>query len=213
MSKLSLLKIIVIIVAAATLSFSLVSKQKSHPTIVSAIPPIPSISPTPIIAKKAQAAGPILFASRESPEGSKELLMKKEEGNLTTYSFFILDNSENLETPLYSTRVNSSQSYSIPYNAWSPDDKYVFIKEDTNAGANYYVFLTSGKPFSDVSPYIEITSLFTQKFPGYKIEDVTGWADPNLLIINTRTETGGFGPSFWFAVSSRSFIQLATRFY
>ena len=54
--------------------------------------------------------------------------------------------------------------------------------------------------------------LFAQKYADYKITDVTGWAAPTLLVVNTDKLDGTVGPSFWFDVASLSFTRLSTRF-
>jgi hypothetical protein len=53
---------------------------------------------------------------------------------------------------------------------------------------------------------MEISELFYAKYSEYKITDITGWAAPNLLIVNTDDVNSEEGPSFWFDVSSKTFI-------
>ena len=77
---------------------------------------------------------------------------------------------------------------------------------------NYFIFNASGVPLKDEIKYINIQDLFSQKQPDYSITDVTGWADPNLIIVNAKKNNDGQLVSFWFEVSSQSFIQLSTYF-
>lgn len=156
---------------------------------------------------------PVQITTSDSPDGIKTLTMKKQQvKNLIKYSFFVSDKSNTEEQFIFGKEEYSSQSLSIPYNSWSPDNIYVFLKESTPTVNNYYVLFTSGKSFSDNSQYVNIQDLFTQKVPHYTLEDVTGWAAPNLLIVNTKTDQGKQGPSFWFELPSQSFIQLGTLF-
>lgn len=149
----------------------------------------------------------------DSPDGNKTLTTKKQKmKDSVIYSFFVSDTNSTNQKLIFEKTENLSQSLIIPFNTWSPDNVYFFLKEEMKSINNYYVFYSSGKTFSNNNQYINIQELFTKKFSRYTIENVTGWATPNLLIINTRTENGDKGPSFWFDLPSQSFIQLATHF-
>jgi hypothetical protein len=142
----------------------------------------------------------------DSPDGKQTLIMKEHwNGNSgTTYALFISSKTEPGEKQIFSKTVGPSEKLLIPYNTWSPDYKYVFLKEDGVHGSSYSVI----RDFQEVN----INQLFAKKYNQYKITDVTGWAAPTLVIINTNKVDGTVGPSFWFDVSSDSFIQLSTRF-
>jgi len=56
-----------------------------------------------------------------------------------------------------------------------------------------------------------IKNLFLSKYPEFKIEDITGWAAVNLLLVNVKSQTGE-KISFWFDVTSQTFIRLGTYF-
>ena len=101
--------------------------------------------------------------------------------------------------------------WKIPYNTWSPDNAYFFIEEISAAKSDYYVFSAVGDLFSSGVQFININGLFMQKFPDYIIEEVTGWASPTLLIVNTKSKENK-ETSFWFDVQSQDFIQLSTYF-
>lgn len=142
-----------------------------------------------------------------SPDGKMTLRVnqkKAEEGN--TWVFSVGD--DQILKATYPTEV----SIIVPFNTFSPDNKYIFLKKLSPGSTHYIVLATDGKSFSSESQGLEVTSLFYEKYTDYKITDVTGWASPTLCVINTDKISGGEGPSFWFDVSSKSFIQLSTRF-
>ena len=129
------------------------------------------------------------------------------------HSFFTSIKPEETKQLIFRKEGVLSQNLSIPYNTWSPDNIYVFIKEATPTVNNYYVFFTSESSFSDSSQYLNIQSLFAEKVSDYIILDVTGWAAPNLLIVNAKENQSEKKVSFWFEVSSQSFLLLGTYFY
>ena len=71
----------------------------------------------------------------------------------------------------------------------------------------------SGQPFSDNMSSLNIQELFVEKINGYNISDITGWAAPNLILVNAQAKEGDNKVSFWFDVTSQSFIQLGTYFH
>jgi hypothetical protein len=89
---------------------------------------------------------------------------------------------------------------------------YFFLKEKTPHEEDYLVFRSSGELFSDDARALSVQQLFREKVKGYTIEDVTGWADPTLLVVNTKTVDGDTKVSFWFDVPNQTFIQLGTYF-
>jgi len=172
-----------------------------------ALPVLPTLAPTTVPPE------PVQIVPIDSPDGLKTLTMKKQKTNdNTTYSFLTSAKSDATEQLIFNKTENSSQDISVPYNTWSPDDAFVFLKESTPTIDNYYVLHTSGESFPDGSQYLNIQDLFKKQLSNYTLTDVTGWAAPDLLIVNTKTDQGQQGPSFWFTVSSQSFLQLGTYF-
>lgn len=145
----------------------------------------------------------------DSPDGTMSLTLDK---NGSTYSVFISLFSTSSKNKIFYKVEGDAQKLEIPYNTWSPDNKYVFLKEKTASGDNYFVLQSSGNLFSNGSLAVEIRELFQKNILGYTIEDVTGWGGQNLLIINTRSEESGQKVSFWFETTSLTFIQLGTYF-
>lgn len=141
----------------------------------------------------AQENGPVVSNSVVSSDGKNTLVMKmaKQESQ-SVYTFFSNDS-------LIYTRVTTGKM-SIPYNAWSIDDKMFFIKEEANNQVNFYV----------VPGDINVGQKFREKFPDFTLQDVTGWAANNLLVVNAND--GKNDISYWFDISSQSFIRLSNRF-
>lgn len=152
----------------------------------------------------------------DSPDGKKTLTLKKlREGNLISYSVFSSDIPAQATPPgslLWSETIDTTTKVAIPYNTWAPDDAYVFLQEDSQAGRDYYVFSSTGGSFANGERNLHVRDLFTKARPEFTLTEVTGWAAPNLLILNSKTSDGNQGPSFWFDLTSQSFIQLSTRF-
>jgi len=148
-----------------------------------------------------------------SPDGKWALKMKEEKGKENViYVFSILSSSDGSQKEIFRKTVSTTSTMSIPVNTFSPDDKYIFLKEMGVGGAGYLVFSVSGAPLVKDTLTVEISGLFADKYPDYKITDVTGWGGVNLIVINTDKSDGSLGSSFWFDVASRSFIKLSTRF-
>lgn len=100
----------------------------------------------------------------------------------------------------------------LPYNSFSPDNKYFFVKEYMGSEYFYKVFYTKGGSINADGSELEITAPFNSRFPEFAITDITGWASPTLLLVNTNKTDGEEGPTFWFDITSKKFIRLSRRF-
>lgn len=148
-----------------------------------------------------------------SPDGKLSLTMKQVKGKEdVTYVFFVTNSTDDSQKEIFRKTSPVGTTMSIPGNTFSPDDKYVFLKESNSLGTRYLVLSVSGTPLTKDGSTLEISSLFAAKYPDLKITDVTGWGGVNLIIFNTDKAEGGTGPSFWFEVPSGGFIQLSNRF-
>lgn len=158
-------------------------------------------NPPPVV--NAQETEPV---SVTSPDGKFVLTMKTITSKDSASFIFILSDSVNAtQKEVFSTDLASGITLSIPQNTFSPDDKYIFLKEDNNGQSDFFVVTPTGTQ--------DISSAFVTKYSAnYVITDVTGWAGPTLVVINTNKIDGNLGPSFWYDVSSKGFIPLATRF-
>ena len=134
-------------------------------------------------------------ASQISPDGKRTLTMKvTTSGDLTTYSFTDGD------TVLFTKTVSKDSQMSIPFNTWSPDDKNFFVKETHSGVTNYYA----------VPGEENVADLFREKYPTATLQEITGWADRTLLVLNVNID--GKDGSFWYDLASKSFIRLSNRF-
>ena len=142
----------------------------------------------------------------QAPNGEKTLVMKekKDEGTVT-YTFSVSGKEGSSRKEIFTKTLPQGGNLSIPYNTFSPDNKYVFLKETAADSVSYFVLSEDGS-------VLNISDLLEEKYTDYLIADVTGWGGTNLVIVNTDKSGGGMGPSFWFDVASRSFIQLSSRF-
>jgi hypothetical protein len=192
------LLIVFCLVASAIIVFFVFLQKGQAPGVLS------SPSPVPLAVAKAQPV--INQSSVTSPDGKFILTMKyNEEGNSTVYRFWLKDKEKGTENEVFNKTEPMGVKMSIPANTFSSDNKYVFLKE-TGAGATNYLVLKD-------SQVLEVPILFAQsRYSSYVITDVTGWAAPTLLVINTNKSDGTIGPSFWLDISTKSFILLADRF-
>jgi len=194
----------VIIVTAITIFVFVQSNNKKSQTVFTSAAP-PNISP--VMTETAN--------NMDSPDGSKSLTLEKKESSaagLISYTLFVSTKPEEQKQEIFKKEETGSQNLSIPYNTWSPDNVYVFLKEKTTTIDNYLVFQSSGNLFPNNLSYLSIQELFGKNVPGFTIEDVTGWAASNLIIVNTKVNESDNKVSFWFDVPSQSFIQLGTYF-
>ena len=174
----------------------------------------PTISPVAALALPTPTSTVLsLPVSVDSPDGTRTLTMKYQgNGSTVTYSFFATQKSANQEELIAVKIVPALHTFSIPDNAWSPDNQYAFIKERTATESSYFVLPASDSPPQNDLQNTDVQALFLQKYPQFILTDITGWAAPNLLIVNTSTVTGERGPSFWFDITSQTFIQLSALF-
>lgn len=231
----------VILLASSIAIFFMFYNGKSRFLITAPIPAFlestklnSSITPTPTTEA----------SSWTSSDGKMQVSMEKRSNTSdTTYTFYVSQTSETdkPEPPLeeklllFTKTVDSNTTFSIPYNTFSPDDKYLFLQENRKDTTRFLVFNASGKPFANGETYLDVSSLFEKHTSDYVVNFVTGWAAETLLIVrsdvsnkntnatdaqsstpsNTRVLTASTkpsGPSFWLDVPSQSFTQLSTRF-
>ncbi len=165
---------------------------------------------------KTSAASPVITPievettnSMDSPDGTRILTIEKKDN---FYTIFVTSNLDDKKVQIFKKeKINSSQ-LEIPYNTWSPDNVYFFLKEKTAAIDNYLVFQSSGEIFLNNLSYLSIQEPFKLNAPDYTIEEVTGWAAPNLIVVNTKQNDFDNKSSFWYEVPSQAFIQLGTYF-
>jgi len=187
-----------VIFAVAVIGGLLFWRQSPQPTTIDVIA---EASPSP---ESVQTA--------ESSDGKIALVMSRKKGaDTATWTLTAGQAGAATKTTWWEV-LPFDTTMSIPVNAVSPDNKFLFLKQDGSDKPRYLVLTTSGEPLTQESPTIEFAELFESKYPEYKITAVTGWGGLNLIVINTDKIDGGTGPSFWFDLSGHSFIRLSNRF-
>jgi hypothetical protein len=190
---------ILVAIAVGVISLSSGKSQKPEASFAaSRLPKVSSPSPVPVTYHESKTV---------SPDGKMTLVMNEKKGSETSlWTFSVADDQ------IFKEALPVGVQLSVPLNTFSPDNKYVFLKKESSGLTSYLVLITNGKSISENSQALEFTPLFYEKYPDFKITEVTGWAAPNLLIINTNKLDGEEGPSFWFELPAKSFIQLSNRF-
>lgn len=173
------------------------------------------VKPTSVSPVKPKAAQFVKIQDQEvhSPDGTMNLIMKvqKNSDNTNTFSFSISDISGRNQRSLFSKSLSPSGRMEIPKNAWSPDNKLVFVHEDKDGVLDWFVFKTDGTAFGKGENFLDIDGVFLNKKSDYYITDVTGWDGPSLLHVKTAFDKSTPGPTYWFDTVSITFIQLANR--
>lgn len=150
--------------------------------------------------------------SQFSPDGRKEIdmVVTTNKDSSRTYVLISVDTSSNQPTKLLSVNF-PYESLSIPFNAWSPDDNYVFVNKNTKSGSQALVFRGDGQALASNEPFYNAYEIFTAKQTGNTYNETTGWASETLLIINT-TNNGSKSTSYWLEIPSKALISLSTQF-
>ena len=201
----------VILIAFAVSSFLVLrNNQEAKQQLHLAIPIVADAAQTSV----APTTDPILkidTASQISPDGTKKLIMKTIPGadGTRTYKFTTTDGKGDNEQMLYKTKAQESEKLSIPFNTWSPDKKYLFIQKNTSSGL---VFKATGDPIASPEAFFDVADIFKQKGKKDKITEITGWASPTLLIVNTLSEEDKKGSSYWLEIPTKAIIQLSGQF-
>jgi hypothetical protein len=152
--------------------------------------------------------------SQISPDGAKLLTMSetyREDGS-KVYSIVASDSDGGNTHEIYTVSASAGASMSIPFNAWSPDDRYVFVNSNDSKGVGAVVMRADGEPLTSEAKVFDVKGLFDAKGTGNIYQEATGWAASNLIIINTIGQNGEKGLSYWLEVPSSAIIPLSTQF-
>lgn len=149
-------------------------------------------------------------ASQISPDGKMTLTMKVTSNNDERYSYEFATQEIGFSKRIVYKATMDSKIFSVPFNAWSPNDKYFFIYKGGSNSA--LVFRADGQPISANEQFIDLGEVFNAKYENIAIKEVTGWADPSLIVFN-KEEQDGKKASYWLEVPSKAIIPLATNFY
>lgn len=189
----------------AAVGFVALQTQNTTPVTISSRAAEPTAIPT--------TAPTTTTSSQTSSDGKKEVAMHVTE-NTDGTKIYDISTTDN-EGVIFAKLLPQGENLGIPFNTWSANNSYFFIQENTSMGTNIYVFKANGEPFTDGEFFIDVTQNF-ESSPRRSSTDTfyeaTGWAESNLLIINTKGIDGSQGASYWFEVPSRNIYRLAHQF-
>lgn len=194
--------ITVVVLVAGYLTVN--TKRNNFSTRSHAAPPL--TSPVPLITQSTT------FSTDEqvSPDGQVKLMMQVQFTSYGTreYTFFTMDKTEELKREVYTSTLTQG-AYFIPFNSWSPDNRYFFIQKNTG---EVLVFTITGESITPDEQFFDVKGIYTQIDRTDMFDTVTGWASPTLLIIRTKKIDGTRGNSYWFEVPDKAIIQLSGDF-
>lgn len=173
------------------------------------------VSGIPSMSVPAEAVSPeITVSSQISPDGTRKVTMRVTENNNGTkiYEFLTADENNSGEKLIFTKTLDSLSSMSVPFNSWSPDNKYFFVRQNIGGSKGVLVFSGLGTPLTATESYFEAVEAFNQKNTGNNFDEATGWASETLIIMNTKKPDGTKGFSYWFEIPSKAIIQLSTEF-
>lgn len=149
-----------------------------------------------------------------SSDGSKKAMLKIFDAgqNVRDFALYTQEESGANTNLVYSKRLYGESGIILPFNMWSPDNKYFFIKEYTPEKISVKVFNADGGLFGAGESYLDLTEDFQPGSYGFAFQEATGWGGYNLIVFNSENEKKEQGPSFWYEIPSRSVIRLSTLF-
>lgn len=154
------------------------------------------------------------ITSQISPDGLKLLTMTQSANYDTTksYSFVASDADGGNKQEIYTASSSGKDGMSIPFNAWSPDDRFVFVNRIDAAGTSAIIMRADGSSLTSSSQVFDAKAMFEARGMGDIYKEATGWASETLVIINTVRENGDKGSSYWLEVPSGAIIPLSVQF-
>ncbi len=145
-----------------------------------------------------------------SPDGKMKISMQETLiGEIASYVFLVSEISGGNNIEIFSKTLTNGRM-ELSKNSWSPDNKYVFLREKESEQTQYYVFRADGNAFSNGEKHIDVVSVFESKKTGAVLSDVTGWDSPTLLHLLTNAKSGE-EMNYWFEIPSKALIRLASR--
>jgi hypothetical protein len=205
---------LLVLAAVVGFSFAFYNNYRLHRQNIIPVPVIESLQSPNSTSAEANITNPVIV-SQVSPDGKKQLKMiiTTNKDSSKTYSLTTTDADGTNQQEIYSViYMDTADSMSIPFNTWSPDDKYVFITHIGVSGTEAIVFKANGEPITGTEPSINATEIFKTKITNNLYDETTGWASETLLLINTKTPAGGKGTSYWLEVPTKAIIPLSTQF-
>lgn len=196
--------IIAVLAIIFTIQLSRSSSLLSGFSFAETILPVPTLVPVKEVSYKSEV---------HSPDGTMKIVMEKttRPQALSNYILTVSEMSGANKKIILSNTLGESQEIQIPDNSWSPDNKYLFVKENDNGKLSFFIFKATGESFSDGKEFIDAVPLFEDKKYEFKLSDITGWDSNNLLHVFTVKADSTKGPSFWFDVEGKNFYILGSR--
>jgi len=156
---------------------------------------------------------PESITSEISSDGSKKVILKtiKNKDETKNVTLFTEDSGSGEQQVVFKVTLEKGKSIIIPYNTWSPDNKYFFIRENIPTGTEIMVFNAKGEAFASGETYLDLTGSFRKQETGNNFSEATGWASEALIIVNAATKDNS-KISYWFEVPSKAIMQLSTVF-
>lgn len=202
----SLTILAIVAITAIGLVFVLNSQIQKSKEAPPSLPKVTSYAP------REAKANPNQETEVGSPDGKMTLIVKEEKGKeAATFIFLVTIKATGIQKEIY-REVGEDGSITIPFNTFSPDNKYFFLKKEVGGKTSYFVLSTAGIPLTKDSAFMEFSNSFENAYPDYNIDEATGWGGLSLIVINTKKVNGGEGPSFWVDVPSGKFTQLSSHF-
>jgi len=168
-----------------------------------------SQKPSFSVVVEATESSPTRLEEATNSDGSLRLVGERNVmGERASYSFKVLDSQNNSSLLLFDTVADPGQTFTIPFNSWSSDNKHLFIQKNDLNGKDYYVFKADGSLFSDEKKYLEVGEYWKLSKNMDVIDHVSGWAGGDLLVSYTTRPDGTGSSAYWFVVGSRKFMQV-----
>ncbi len=152
--------------------------------------------------------------SQVTPDGTKKITMttitNKDLSHV--YTFAISNDTDTDKRTLYTIKLPATESMTVPFNTWSPDNIYVFLEHHFSDHTEALLFRADGQQIRDSESSLNVTDIYNARQTGNPYQETTGWASQTLLIVNTKLADGSKGPSYWVEVPSKAVIPLSTVF-
>ncbi len=174
------------------------------PVVAPFVSPTPTATPTPV--------SKVANFSQVAPNGLKKVTMTvTTRASDKTYTFTTTNEDGSNSVQIYSVNLPTDENMSIPFNTFSPDDKYLFIDHVSSNNTEPLVFRADGQQVGDNSQYFNVKDIFTARTTGNTYDTTTGWASETLLIVNSKTPNSNT-QSYWVEIPSKAVIPLSTEF-
>lgn len=211
---------LILLAAAMGVFFSLNSSNNFFKQTKISLPiqenvPSPTLppSPTPTSVVSNFVIPPPQTSSQISPDGEMKLSMTVTiNKDLSKKYSFIASSVDDANQKVIYTSTSLQDKMSIPFNTWSPDNKYVFVNLLHENGSEAIVIKADGEAITTTETTINVSADFSTRITTDSYDETTGWAADNILIVNTKTSDGTKGPSYWYEIPSKIIILLSTKF-